>query len=477
VYYGGYWGWAPGPVYARPIYAPALVAWFGGGSWGVSFGFGGGPAYGWCPLGYGEPFIPWYRGSRNYFRNVNIRNTRITNITYVTNNYYNNPHGKPWQYANLRSPNGRTVVSRNTLVGSRPVSRGLLNVSERDFDRAPRGQIGAAPTRDSRLGVNAGRRAAVPPQRSFERPVVSRMRAPGRTEGGPAPRTGGYYPGRVQDRGNTAGVRSGPGRGQQPNSEEANVRLGRTGGGYPARVEDGGRSSVPRPGRVAVENEQPGRSPGPGNWEARNVPRPPQQQNTPPAPPQRFNPPANTPRTGGHPGMESGVHTSPVPQAPRGNGQEGNRGSRQDTPRNNFSRSPGGGRAMNVPRPTGRVLPASNQNVEYRAPQASRNFSSSGRIFSRQDSRNFSSPQRYGPSSRSYAWQNQHQFSLPSYGGPRSYTSPSRGNGSFGRGNAGYSRPSYGGGGSRGSAWSRGFGGARGGSFGGASRGGGHRNR
>ena len=49
VYTGGYWGWAPGPRYIRPIYAPALVAWFGGPGWGVGLGFGGGVGYGWCP--------------------------------------------------------------------------------------------------------------------------------------------------------------------------------------------------------------------------------------------------------------------------------------------------------------------------------------------------------------------------------------------------------------------------------------------
>src|SRR6266566_495732 len=86
IYSGSYWAWVPGPVYVRPVYAPALVAWFGGSNFSIGISFGGG--YGWCPLGYGEPFIPWYGGSRNYFQRVNITNTRITNITYITNNYY-----------------------------------------------------------------------------------------------------------------------------------------------------------------------------------------------------------------------------------------------------------------------------------------------------------------------------------------------------------------------------------------------------
>jgi len=32
VYDAGYWGWAPGPVVAAPVYAPALVAFFGAGA-------------------------------------------------------------------------------------------------------------------------------------------------------------------------------------------------------------------------------------------------------------------------------------------------------------------------------------------------------------------------------------------------------------------------------------------------------------
>ena len=40
VSFGGYWGWAPGPYYARPYYAPALVAWFGGPGFGIGFALG-----------------------------------------------------------------------------------------------------------------------------------------------------------------------------------------------------------------------------------------------------------------------------------------------------------------------------------------------------------------------------------------------------------------------------------------------------
>src|SRR5580704_10764012 len=33
--FGPYWGWAPGPYWERPFYAPALVAWFGGPRFGI----------------------------------------------------------------------------------------------------------------------------------------------------------------------------------------------------------------------------------------------------------------------------------------------------------------------------------------------------------------------------------------------------------------------------------------------------------
>jgi hypothetical protein len=49
VYLDNYWAWTPGPRVVRPIYAPALVAFFRR-SGGVS----------WVALGWGEPLVPWW---------------------------------------------------------------------------------------------------------------------------------------------------------------------------------------------------------------------------------------------------------------------------------------------------------------------------------------------------------------------------------------------------------------------------------
>ena len=186
IYTAGYWAWVPGPVYVRPVYAPALVAWFGGP--GLGFGFG----YGWCPLGYGEPFIPWYAGSPRYFQTVNITNTHITNITYVTKNYYNWGHG-PLQrhpYANLKVPGAVTAVPERTIAGSLPVWKTRIPVSAKQvgaFSKAPLGgELGLNPTRESRLGINAGKPAVAPPANTWTRPVVSKLTPPAipsRTDG------------------------------------------------------------------------------------------------------------------------------------------------------------------------------------------------------------------------------------------------------------------------------------------------------
>jgi hypothetical protein len=159
------WAWCPGPIVVRPYYAPALVAWVGGSHWGVGLSFGVGGGLGWFPLGYGEPYIPYYRGSRHYFRNVNVTNTRITNITHVTNNYYNNTANiRNIKYANVKINGAVTAVSQETLVRSRPVHNHLVNVADKNFKDSVMASPEARPSRESRLGARAGDHAAMPPR-------------------------------------------------------------------------------------------------------------------------------------------------------------------------------------------------------------------------------------------------------------------------------------------------------------------------
>ena len=79
-YFGSYWGWCPGPIYSYPYYGPAYVGWLGGFGFGFGVGFGWGGGFGWFPLGWGEPFHPWYHCGWGYYRNVNIHNTYFHNF-------------------------------------------------------------------------------------------------------------------------------------------------------------------------------------------------------------------------------------------------------------------------------------------------------------------------------------------------------------------------------------------------------------
>ena len=56
----GRWGWVPGPINVEPVYAPALVAFLGGPSFGVSIsvGHGGGGEVGWFPWVPGKFMCP-----------------------------------------------------------------------------------------------------------------------------------------------------------------------------------------------------------------------------------------------------------------------------------------------------------------------------------------------------------------------------------------------------------------------------------
>jgi hypothetical protein len=172
----GGWCWAPGPVAVRPVFAPALVAFVGGGHFGVAVGVG--PAVAWFPLAPREVYVPWYRTSRGYVNNVNITNTRV-NVTQVTNVYnttiINNRTTNVTNitYANQHVNNGVTAVSHDTFVNARPVHANLVKVDERELASAPvTHNIGAQPVRQSVIG--AGRPAmARPPAAVINRQVVA----------------------------------------------------------------------------------------------------------------------------------------------------------------------------------------------------------------------------------------------------------------------------------------------------------------
>ena len=170
----GGWSWVPGPVVVRPVWAPALVAFVGGGP---GFHFSVGVGVGWFPLAPGEVFVPGYRVSRGYVNNVNITNTtvNVTKVTNVDNTVIVNKSTtvNNVTYVNQRVNNGVTVVSHDTFVNARPVARNVMRVDEKELVSAPISHMAnAEPIRTSVVG--AGRPVNVrPPAAVLSRPVVA----------------------------------------------------------------------------------------------------------------------------------------------------------------------------------------------------------------------------------------------------------------------------------------------------------------
>lgn len=271
----GGWCWAPGPVVVRPVYAPAFVAFVGGGG----FGIGVGPAVAWFPLAPREVFVPWYRTSRVYVNNVNITNTRV-NITQVTNVYNttiirNNTNVNRITYANQRVTNGVTAVGRDTFVNARPVSRGLIRVDPRQLAEAPVvHNIPAQPVRNSVMG--AGRPAMVrPPAAVFNRPVVGTRMPPQR----PA----------FQQRQPAMNVRP-----ETPGRPEPPVRTENQPARPPANPRLEGQGTAPRPQPPTMNNRP----------EAPNPPRPGAAPRAPEARPAETARPAEIPRPVPRPSAE-----------------------------------------------------------------------------------------------------------------------------------------------------------------------------
>ncbi len=170
------WLWVPGPKAVRPIYAPALVAWVGGGP-RSNFSFSFGAGVGWLPLAPGEVFIPGYRVSRTYVNRVNMTNTTV-NVTRITNVYNavvvnRSATVNNLTYANRGVSGGVTVVSRDTFVNARPVAENAVPVQARELAAAPVSHsIAAEPVRASVMG--AGKAGATkPPAAVTNRQVVA----------------------------------------------------------------------------------------------------------------------------------------------------------------------------------------------------------------------------------------------------------------------------------------------------------------
>ncbi len=168
----GRWGWCPGSYEARPVFAPALVAWVGGPRLGLSISIGL-PAVAWVPLAPRERFVPHYRHTPVYERRVNVQ-------PYLPGTPPRHgatlpgpaPHVGVVVYSNQGVPGAVTVVPRDVLLQRQPVARAAV-------DQRP------GPQRPEARGAVAAWEAVAPP--AAERPQRPGFERDDRRPGPPRP--------------------------------------------------------------------------------------------------------------------------------------------------------------------------------------------------------------------------------------------------------------------------------------------------
>lgn len=192
-YVNGFWAWCPGPVAtadsvaARPVYAPALVAWVGSPRLGLSNE--GGVA--WFALGPREVYVPPYRVSPTYVTNVNVTNTNVTNtvVTNVVNNTnivnnnttVTNVNVTNITYVNKTAPGAVTAVPQSAFTSAQPVAKAAVQVDAKQLAVAKVGtnNMAVAPQAKSVSGTaTATVNVPKPPDSTLNRAVVAKVAPP-----------------------------------------------------------------------------------------------------------------------------------------------------------------------------------------------------------------------------------------------------------------------------------------------------------
>ena len=170
------WAWVPAPVQARPVYAPAVVAFVGTA---LAIGSWSGPGVGWFPLAPHEPYRPPYHASPTYVTNVNVTNTviRQTNVVNVTNvtkvTHINNININDITYRNRTVPGAMVAMPAQQFAQAAPTARAGMLLPPGVARAAPLlARPDARPLPHSRIGT--GPAPALPPAPVLQRVAVAR---------------------------------------------------------------------------------------------------------------------------------------------------------------------------------------------------------------------------------------------------------------------------------------------------------------
>ena len=326
----GRWGWIPGPMQVRPVYAPALVAF-------VGVGAVAGGTVAWFPLGPREVYVPSYHVSEAYVNRVNITNTTV-NTTVVRNVYNttivnNNTTVNNVTYVNRNVRGAVTAVPQHAFATAQPVARAAVAVNARQLSSAPIGvRAAVTPDRQAVLGAHANTagHVAAPPRAVVSRTVIAKQAPPP-----PAPSFAARQQALAQHPGQPV-----------PRQELAKLRAATPPPAPPVKVAPPAKPATPtpapnrpgnqpanaRPGANPPANAHPAPSnqPGANNRPAQPNPAGPPPRNERPQPGYRPEPNATQPnRPGANPATPS---ARPEPNQPETNRPEPNNRPEQPAP-------------------------------------------------------------------------------------------------------------------------------------------------
>jgi hypothetical protein len=236
----GRWVWAPGSYVARPVYAPALVAWFGGSNVSVRVSVGN-PHLAWVPLAPFEVYSPWFVASTVWVGHINHH------PWHRVNGYHSHRHD---DWTNRRII---TTVPQRVVVDRLPVRQDVITPAQVAIIRgAPpsRGQVAPA-SGDARRDANglppvSRAPAFAPPRPTDVRVVHSATASPANAPSVAAP---AQAPGSTRVvpwlRGAPPAVVATPSQGQQPVRVDAGRQMpGRDTMGAPPVRDNPGRENV-----------------------------------------------------------------------------------------------------------------------------------------------------------------------------------------------------------------------------------------
>jgi hypothetical protein len=418
---GSRWGWCPGPIFGRPVFGPAFVGFFGGPRFGVGFGFGGG--VGWFPLGFGEPFFPWFHCGRGFRERINVRNTFIRDrAIFSTTNVHN------FNFVNAHNVNAVTVASHSAFVNGQAINRSSVRLTAASLKGVQvTNSVGLSPNRQSSMGaVNARGHVSTPPSSIQNRAVMARTAPAAAASHMPVRtmNTTGLSAGRANNA-PANNVRVSPGMSARQNQLSQNRPPSATGG-------FNNRATVNGAGIGASQNRPAN---GTRSWEAQG------SATDRGRAPQGFGQSNSVPANGTAQGARAHLADRP-PWAGSGSSGSTNAGGRLSSSSNtNRPAYSNGSRSYEPPSRS-----YSSPSRTYSAPRSSYP-SSAPRSYSPPPSRSYSAPRSSYPSSapRSYSPPPSRSYSAPSHPSGGGSSSPHSGGGGSPHGSGG--SPHGGGGG------------------------------